>query len=95
VPVLCSLCREEIEMTHWKPYRVAWRGSYHYFDLLKGAKVFIMTFEPNKAMYKTFVIEKLNKTKQANPKHTYAEIYEDYEVWVLTPKGWDVRRKRT
>jgi hypothetical protein len=52
-----------------------------------------MTFEPNKAMYKTFVIEKLNKTKQANPKHTYAEIYEDYEVWVLTPKGWDVRRK--
>lgn len=81
-------------MTHWKSYRVLFREGYHYFDLLKKAREFIQTFERNKILYKPFVIEKLNKGKLANPRYTYAEVYEDFEVWELLPQGWKSKKVR-
>jgi len=80
-------------MTHWKPYRVFFRQGYHYFEKIDGARRFIKDFEKNK-IEKPFIIEKINKEKfNAGPQHyKYNEIYDDYEVWVLTPDGWKTKR---
>jgi len=78
-------------MSHWKAYRILFRQGYHYFDLLSKAREFIRKFEPPK-IYKPFVIEKLNKGKMANPRYSYAELYDDFEVWQLTFEGWKSKK---
>ena len=75
-------------MTHWKPYRVLYRQGYHYFGTLDKARAFIKNFESNKIQFTKFVIEKLNKEKFKSNKYPYAEIYDNYEAWMLSPRGW-------
>jgi hypothetical protein len=60
--------------------------------LLSKAREFIKDFDPSK-IFKPLIVEKMNmeKTKFKNPKYTYAELYDDYEVWVLTIDGWKKR----
>jgi hypothetical protein len=53
--------------------------------------VFIKNFE-NKVTDKPFTIERLNIEKYKNKNYGLDEIYEDYEVWVKTPKGWKAKK---
>lgn len=79
-------------MSHWKPYRVLFRQGYHYFDLLKKAREFIQSFGHPHG--KPFMIEKLNKGKMSNPRYSYAEIYDNFEVWMLKAGGWKSEKVR-
>lgn len=78
-------------MTHRKPYRIQFRQVYHYFENLKSARGFIQKFEQTK-IEKPFVIEKLNPIKMANNKYTYTQMYDNYEVWLLTHAGWTAKK---